>query len=49
MTGTEAVDEPRQGDEPATEPRPVLRMIGDGDTLACEGDSCVLPAVPPQD
>lgn len=41
------VDEPWDGDEP--EPSPVLRMIGEGEALACEGDSCALPAVPPQD
>lgn len=43
------VDEPPDGDQPAPEPRPVLRMFGKGDGQACEGDSCALPAVPSQD
>ena len=41
-------DEFRDGKEPATAPAPALRMFGEDDAFACEGDSCALPVVTPQ-
>ncbi len=42
-------DEPRDDEESRPEPGPDPRMFAEAGAFACEGDSCALPVVPPED
>jgi hypothetical protein len=41
-------ESPEDGHAPDVPPTVVLQMIGEGEAMACDGDSCTIPA-PPQD